>query len=384
MRDDKKGRIKSAMMKKQQDNTWVSGAGLAGGVGIEQDTLFSILDNLPVFVYLQDRDYSLRFANKRFNERFGDHRGRRCYEIYHKTKEPCRRCTTSRIFETGVPQKREWRSIDGHVYQIHDYPFTDAYGNELALKMGIDITERKRKEEQEVRDRNHESISILAGGIAHDFNNILTSILGNISVVKTIAEEGDRIFEILTDAEMASLRARDLTSQLVTFAKGKRSVRTATSISRLIRESAEEALRRPDLKYELDLSKGLWPVEVDEDQMRQVFSGIICSAREAIQAGGTIGITAENMVVHDEHFIPLNTGKYVKLSFRDNGRGTAKEETQRKAALYFSPWNSGAGAGMGLCMALCHSIVKNHGGHMSVESSRERGPVFSLYLPALT
>jgi PAS domain S-box-containing protein len=113
----------------------------------ERNRLYSLLDGLPVFVYLQAPDYSVRFANRHFREQFGDLEGKLCYEVLWGTKEPCKPCPTFKVFETNEPQVWEWsQSPDGRIYEIWDYPFADVDGSPLVLELGVDITERKKAE----------------------------------------------------------------------------------------------------------------------------------------------------------------------------------------------------------------------------------------------
>ncbi|MDY7034389.1 MAG: PAS domain-containing protein, partial [Thermodesulfobacteriota bacterium] len=114
----------------------------------ERYRLFSLLEELPGFVYLQAPDYSIRFCNRYFREQFGKPEGKQCYEVLGRRKEPCKNCRAFQVFETGMPQQWEW--LEPHkkrTYQIYDYPFNDVDGSPLVLELGVDITERKRAEE---------------------------------------------------------------------------------------------------------------------------------------------------------------------------------------------------------------------------------------------
>lgn len=114
---------------------------------VERQRLYSLLEGLPAFVYLQAEDHSVRFANRYFRKHFGDPEGKRCYEVLLGAKEPCKPCPTFRVFETKKPQIWEWsQSPDGRIYEINDYPFSDVDGSPLVLELGINITERKRVE----------------------------------------------------------------------------------------------------------------------------------------------------------------------------------------------------------------------------------------------
>jgi len=118
----------------------------------ERKRLFSVLDELPAFVFLQAPDYSIHFANRYFREHFGDPKGKLCYEVMKNSKNPCDDCWTVRVFNTKSPQESEWYDApDGRTYHIYDYPFTDIDGSPMVLEMGFDVTERNRAEE-EIRD----------------------------------------------------------------------------------------------------------------------------------------------------------------------------------------------------------------------------------------
>jgi two-component system, sporulation sensor kinase E len=110
----------------------------------ERQRLYYVLDRLPAFVCLIAADYSIPFANLYFRERFGDPRGKSCYEVYRKQKKPCETCPTLSVFATNTPVEWEWPDQDGRVYQIYDYPYVDLDGSSLVLELMIDITESKQ------------------------------------------------------------------------------------------------------------------------------------------------------------------------------------------------------------------------------------------------
>lgn len=120
----------------------------------ERQRFFSLLDELPALVFLQAADYSLRFTNRMFLERFGESGERPCYEIFHGRHDPCEECQTFQVFETNKPFQWEWSDAVGRTYEIHAYPFTDVDGTALVLELGIDISSRKRAEESLELERN--------------------------------------------------------------------------------------------------------------------------------------------------------------------------------------------------------------------------------------
>jgi PAS domain S-box-containing protein len=251
-------------------------------------------------------------------------------------------------------------------------------GDQAILGTVTDITERKKMQEELLKAKKLESIGILAGGIAHDFNNILTGILGNISLAKTKADSDNEIFKILAKAEKASLRAKDLTQQLLTFSKGGAPIKEATSIAELIEDSAEFALRGFKIRCEFSMPQDLWPVEIDKGQINQVVNNLIINADQAMPEGGIIKVSAENATIRKQDVLPLQPGKYVKITLKDHGIGIPKQHLQRIFDPYFTTKHKGDGLGL----ATSYSIIKNHKGHIHVESELGFGSTFIIYLPA--
>ncbi len=114
---------------------------------LERQRLYSLLDGLPAYVYLLAPDYSIRFANRRFRESFGEPGGRTCFALLRGRATPCEVCAVREVFARQRPKEWQWTSPSGRIYQIYDYPFADIDGSPLVLEMGIEVTERQRAEE---------------------------------------------------------------------------------------------------------------------------------------------------------------------------------------------------------------------------------------------
>ena len=241
-----------------------------------------------------------------------------------------------------------------------------------------DMTQQKKMEEEILRVRKLESINLLAGGIAHDFNNILSAILGNVSLAKMYTEPGDRISARLETAEKAVMRARDLTCQLLTFAKGGLPVKETTSLVSVTRDSCDFALRGSNVICSLSLAEDLWPVEVDVGQISQVLNNMMINAKEAMADGGIVELVAENKLLDSADNIPLRSGGYVLITIRDRGAGIPEEHLNK----IFDPYFTTKTTGNGLGLATSHSIIRKHGGHIMVESQPDAGTIFRIYLPA--
>jgi len=246
------------------------------------------------------------------------------------------------------------------------------------IGMGVDITERKKMEQELLKMQKLDSLGILAGGIAHDFNNVLTAILGNISLAKMRTGPDDKISKTLTDAEKGCFRAKELTQQLITFSKGGSPVKRTASLIDLIKDSTTFTLSGSKTKPEFYIPANLWPVEADEGQLSQVINNLVLNADQAMPEGGIIEIRGENIILREKEIPSLKKGSYVKITVKDYGIGIAKGNLQKIFDPYFTTKQKGSGLGL----ATAYSIIRNHDGYISVESEIGKGTTFSIYLPA--
>jgi signal transduction histidine kinase/CheY-like chemotaxis protein len=223
-----------------------------------------------------------------------------------------------------------------------------------------------------------ESLGLLAGGIAHDFNNLLTVVIGNLSMVTLGAGIDAETKGHVHAANHASLRARDLTQQLLTFAKGGSPVRTALSLAELVQEVADFVLRGTAVDCEFTYTEDLWPAHVDKGQISQVVQNLVINAIQAMPEGGHIRIDLRNEEIASDSNRLLAPGRYLHMTIADNGSGIAPEVLPRIFDPYFTTKKTGNGIGL----ATVFSIVRKHGGHITVESTVGVGTTFHLHLPA--
>ncbi|MBN1227356.1 MAG: PAS domain S-box protein [Deltaproteobacteria bacterium] len=265
-------------------------------------------------------------------------------------------------------------------YSARDLEFIER----LAAVYAIIIQRRRANEEQEKMQlqlldvQKMEAVGTLAGGIAHDFNNLLAAILGNLSLIKVYTKKGDKVLEVLQEAEKASKQAKGLTQQLLTFSQGGAPVRKTASLVQLLKDVVLFALSGSKVKCALSLPEDLWSVEIDEGQINQVLNNVIINADQAMAKGGTITLSAENTIIKREDELPLKRGNYVKILIKDQGMGIPEENL----AKIFNPYFTTKTKGTGLGLSISYSIIKKHEGYIAAESSSGEGTTFTIYLPA--
>lgn len=310
-------------------------------------------------------------------------------------------CEVFKIFEQGEMQScsQLFRSLlegDAQVERIANTMLSASEGEERIIAMSAapirkqdqeatgailvfrDITDEKNMEEEMQKSAKIESLGLLAGGIAHDFNNLLTSILGNVSLAKACSGSNEKVTKLLVDAEKGSFRARNLTQQLLTFARGGAPVITLSSTRKLIMESAEFSSSGSKIKCDFDIPDDLWQVEVDAGQIGQVIQNLVINADQTMKNGGIVQIVAENIIVQDNSKVTLEEGEYIKISVKDNGQGIESNHLKK----IFDPYFTTKATGHGLGLAICFSIIKKHHGLIDVKSELGVGSTFSIYLPA--
>lgn len=280
---------------------------------------------------------------------------------------------------SGCAAEIPWRRRSGEVFPAQvSIRVLELGAEKNVLMIARDLTWHKKMEEELTKAQKLESVGVLAGGIAHDFNNILTAIVGNLSLAKMNVEPDHPSHRRLEIAEQACLRATDLTRQLLTFARGGAPVKETASIVAVIEESCRFALRGSNVASDLDFAEDVWPAEIDVGQMSQVINNIIINADQAMPDGGVIKLSVRNEMIEESAEVPLPPGRYVRVAIRDQGTGIPKENLSR----VFDPYFTTKPTGDGLGLASCYSIVRKHGGHITLESQVGAGTTFVIYLPA--
>ena len=258
-------------------------------------------------------------------------------------------------------------------FTIDDINFLQAAANILATAI-----ERNQIEEELIKIRKLESLGILAGGIAYDFNNMLTAIIGNISLAKIFTKQGERAYQLLIESEKASLRAKGLTRQLLTFAKGGGPIKKTVFLKNLIKDTISFTLSGSKTRCKFLIQEDLYPVEVDEGQISQAINNIIINADQAMPEGGVIEIDCKNITISEENTSSLKKGRYIRIAIKDTGTGIPKELLHKIFDPYFTTKQKGSGLGL----ATTYSIIKRHNGYIDVDSKLGTGTTFYIHLPA--
>lgn len=228
------------------------------------------------------------------------------------------------------------------------------------------------------KNQELESLSVFTSGIAHEYNNLLTAIIGNLSLAKMYAKPGYEVFDVLAEAEKASIRAKDLTLQLLTFADGKKRTKKPLFLEKPLQEWVTSALRDSQITPELYIQENLWAVEADELQIHNVIDSIVLNARNAMSGKGLIRLKAENADVDSSAGMPLRKGKFVLISIEDNRAGVSERLSEKT----FDPFYTSGQKNNGLGLYTSYSIIKKHYGHFTVDSKPGVSTIFRIYLPA--
>ncbi len=273
-----------------------------------------------------------------------------------------------------------WRSIDGPCRNLLADPAVGA----LVLNTR-DMTAHNLLEAQFLQAQKLESVGRLAGGVAHDFNNLLTVILSSSEIMRQSRAAGRTVDdEDIEQIHTAGERARDLTRQLLAFARKQLISPTSLDLNAVVRGS-EKLLHRvlgEDIRLVVDVDPGLWPTLCDAGQVEQILMNLAVNARDAMPGGGVLTVATRNAEVHADEAArdpDRRPGSWVRLILRDSGVGMSPEAMAHLFEPFFTTKERGKGTGLGL--ATVHGIVEQSGGHIHVQSQPGAGTTFGICFP---
>ena len=358
-----------------------------------ESTLRSLLQAAPIGIGQVSADLTLCWTNHLLCKMLGYSRedldGRSSSILYEDEEQYLRMDRIKRsergthgIGPVGTRFKRKDGScVDVLVSSSFIVPGDSSYGFVFTV---MDMTERRRLEEQLLRSQKMEAVGTLAGGIAHDFNNLLQVIQGYADLALLDLPDDQRPHSALREIRAAARSAAELTQGLLTFSRRVESSLRIVDLNRVVEHSAH-LLRRTIPKMidiELRLAEVLRPIMADPTQLQQVVMNLAVNSRDAMNDAGRLVIHTENVHLDAEYcrtHVGIAPGEYVLLAVSDTGCGMPKEMVDRVFEPFFTTKEVGKGTGLGL--ALVYGIVQNHGGCVMCYSEPGHGTTFKIFLP---
>jgi PAS domain S-box-containing protein len=353
---------------------------------VRESHLSAIIENQPGLIWLKDRAGRFLAVNTRFANSCGLDApealvGKTDWDVWPQELAARYVADDEKVMLSAKPCMVEEPISDrGTIswFETFKTPITDAQGVVTGTTgYARDITERKRMEVELQKAQKLDSLGVLAGGIAHDFNNLLTGIFGYIDLARSVSRDAQTI-EYLESTLASMNRARSLTLQLLTFAKGGAPVQKVVPLVPFIQEAVQFALSGSNVACHFALADGLWLCNIDRNQIAQVVDNIVINAVQAMPSGGLVEVVARNASMEEGAHHALAKGHYVRVSVKDCGIGIPADILPR----IFDPFYTTKPRGHGLGLATCYSIVRRHGGCIDVESEAGKGSTFHVYLPA--
>ena len=374
----------------------------------ERQSLYSLLDAIPGFVFLRGPDYSIRFANRYFHERFGNPSEKPCYEIMTNRTEPCDECRILSIFSTKKPQKWEWTSkVDNRLYQIYDYPFVDLDGLLLVLEFGIDITDLKEKEEQlehakqqveefnkileerlreeAARSREKDAFVLqqsrqavmgeMMGNIAHQWRqplNVISLLVQDLNESYTYGdftrEYLDNTINKIMDAIQHMSRTMEDFSDFLKPEKKKVLFSVRKSVEKTL-SILEPALKHKRINFEIDMPEDISAMGYP-NEYAHVLLNIVINAKDVFLKRNVSGpkITIRGFKEADKSIVTVT----------DNAGGISEAIMDRIFEPYFTTRDKESGIGIGLYLS--KTMIENNMGGRLTARNVDNGAEFRIEL----
>ena len=231
-----------------------------------------------------------------------------------------------------------------------------------------------------------EAIGTLAGGIAHDFNNILFAIIGYAEIASMNLQATDPVHGDLQEITKAGHRAKDLVNQILTFSRQTEQEMRPVEIKFIVKEALKLLTASLPATIQIrETIKSDGKIMGDPTQIHQVLMNLCTNGAHAMEEqGGTLRVALEDIRIERnfaEKIINMTPGDYLHLKVSDTGGGIPACDLERIFEPFYTTKPEGKGTGLGL--SLVHGIVKNHKGHITVDSRPGEGTCFDIYWPVL-
>ena len=362
----------------------------------------AIIENTGTAMAIIEEDTNISFANERLEVLFGyskeEMEGKMSLSTlaHPEDMERMKSYYNQRRFEgKPAPEEYEFRFVDRHgeikdaIINVHLIP-----GTKRSVSSLLDITERRRAEEEKAKIEDQlrqaqkmEAIGILAGGVAHDFNNLLTSIQGNAEIAMMKSDESNPLYRHFKKIQHSSIRASNLTRQLLLFSRRQPMERVPLNLSGTIENLLKmlDRLIGEDITIDISCEPDPLTVKADEGNIEQVLMNLAVNARDAMPDGGMLSISAKNVVLEKEDITEeadARPGRFVCLSVTDTGTGMDGETVRRIFEPFYT--TKGLGRGTGLGLSVVYGIIQQHEGWIKVFSEPGIGSIFTVFIPAVS
>jgi PAS domain S-box-containing protein len=359
-----------------------------------EQTQAAIIQSLPMVLYLEpyeahprcpsyvsgDLEEITGFTPEQISER---------PEIWAERLHPDDR---NRVFAAIEARRKSGRSSIEYRWQCADSSYRHFLDQAVLLKDAegrpvefagtlTDISEQRSLESQLVQAQKMDAIGKLTGGIAHDFNNLLAAVIGGLSLIEKRAKLAGEQRRVLEMTKRAAEQGTELVRRLLAFAR-RQTLAPHTIDLRVLQEAVSDLLAHTlgglvDIEWRID--RVLWPAFADQAQLELALLNLIINARDAMPAGGTVTVSAENRQIGADEVPGLEAGDYVRLAVADTGTGISPENLQQVMEPFFTTKDVGKGSGLGLSMV--YGFARQSNGAFLIESEVARGTTAELWLP---
>ena len=366
----------------------------------ERKLLADMVDGADVFVQVADPEFRFLAINRASADEF-----ERIFGVRPKVGDSMLELLADQP-ESQAAVRRVWaRALAGEAfteigefgdaardrrhYEMKFDVLRDSAGERVgAYQFVYDITERLRDqqrlavtEEALRQSQKLDAMGQLTGGVAHDFNNLLTPIIGGLDMLQRGGVGGAREQRMITAALQSAERAKTLVQRLLAFARRQPLQPTAVDVGRLVAGMADlvASTSGPQIRVVVEAPPGLPPALADANQLEMAILNLSVNARDAMEHGGVLRITASAETVDAEHPAKLRPGAYVRISIADTGEGMEEAVLARAIEPFFSTKGIGKGTGLGLSMV--HGLASQLGGGLTLASTPGVGTNVELWLP---